>query len=47
MSQWGVFLATAEDRFETAPVYLVLPVALLVAQIITRRQFTADEQWDK
>jgi hypothetical protein len=47
MTQWGVFLATAEDRFETAPVYLVLPVALLVAQIVTRRQFMADEQWDK
>jgi hypothetical protein len=47
VSQWGVFLTTTEDRFETAPVYLVLPIALLVAQIITRRQFKADEQWDK
>jgi hypothetical protein len=47
VSQWGVFLVTMEDRFETAPVYLVLPGALLVAQIITRRQFKADEQWDK
>jgi hypothetical protein len=47
VSQWGVFLTTMQDRFETAPVYLVLPVALLVAQIITRRQFMADEQWDK
>jgi hypothetical protein len=42
--QWAVFLATREGRFETAAVYLALPVPLLLAQVITRRQLTADNQ---
>jgi hypothetical protein len=43
VSQWAVFAITMEGRFETAPVYLVLPIPLLVAQLITRRQFVADD----
>jgi hypothetical protein len=43
VSQWAVFLITVEDRFETAHVYLVLPISLLVAQIVTRQHFIADE----
>jgi hypothetical protein len=44
VSQWAVFAATMEGRFETAPVYLVLPVPLLVAQLVTRRQFVAGDR---
>jgi hypothetical protein len=44
VSQWVVFAATMEGRFETAPVYLVLPLSLLLAQLVTRRQFMADDR---
>jgi hypothetical protein len=44
VSQWAVFLTTAEGRFETAAVYLVLPLPLLLIQIATRRQLTMDER---
>jgi len=44
VSQWAVFAITMEGRFETAPVYLVLPIPLLVAQLVTRRQFVADDR---
>jgi hypothetical protein len=42
VGQWAVFAVTMEGRFETAPVYLALPIPLLVAQLVTRRQFVAD-----
>jgi hypothetical protein len=44
VGQWGLFLVTVEDRYEAAPVYLMLPVALLVAQIVTRRQFILESE---
>jgi len=44
LAQWMIFLFTVEDRFETAPVYLLLPIVLLIAQLLTRTQFVAGER---
>jgi hypothetical protein len=42
MSQWVVFLATVQDRFETAPAYLLLPISLLLFQAATRSQLVEE-----
>jgi len=42
VGQWAVFLSTVEGRFETAAVYLVWPIPLLLAQLVTRRHFMAE-----
>ena len=44
VGQWAVFAVTLEGRFETAPVYLALPIPLLLAQLVTRRQFVTDDR---
>jgi hypothetical protein len=38
VGQWTLFLATIEGNFETAPVYLPFPVAMLIAQVLFRKR---------
>jgi hypothetical protein len=42
VSQWGIFLATVQERFETAPAYLFLPISLLAFQVATRFQLVEE-----
>jgi len=37
LGQWAVFALTLEGSFETAPVYLPFPIAMLVIQVLSRR----------
>lgn len=43
VSQWLIFLATVDDRFETLPAYLLLPISLLIIQLLTRGMLVAEK----
>ncbi|HSH00958.1 MAG TPA: glycosyltransferase family 87 protein [Anaerolineae bacterium] len=43
VGQWGIFLATRDGNFETIPAYLLLPISLFVAQIVSRRYLVRAE----
>jgi hypothetical protein len=34
--QWSIFLLTIDDSFETAPAYLLFPLFMLIALLVTR-----------
>jgi hypothetical protein len=44
VGQWALFLATIEGNFETAPVYLPFPVAMLIAQVLFRRHILEERE---
>ena len=42
-SQWLIFVATVDGRFETVPAYLLLPISLLAFQILTRNMLAKEQ----
>ena len=44
LGQWALFLTTLEGNFETAPVYLPFPVAMLAAQVVLRKHILREAE---